>query len=95
MAVEGFECGWILCHRIGNVVAHCNWFCRLASLCVALTLGWTSERRARAAGTRVRAVRRCGYKVEVEKCFLRPLEKGGIGKKYSIQQTLTNKKNHL
>ena len=50
---------------------------------MALTLWWTSERRARAAGTRVRAVRGCGYKVEVEK--LRPLEKGGIGKKYSIR----------
>jgi hypothetical protein len=28
-------------------------------------------------------VRGCGYKVEVER--LRPLEKGGIGKKYSIR----------
>ena len=63
MAVEGFEC---------------NWVCRLASLCVALTPWWTSERRARAARTRVRAVRGCGCKVEVGK--LRPLEKGVLVK---------------
>ena len=36
LAVKGFKCGWILCHMIGNVVAHCNWRCRLASFMCGL-----------------------------------------------------------